>query len=156
MDRSFPTGHNFHAASDLLGEEKPGKLLPKHKAIIMYFMYGADVARLSHASHGAANFMWKAYGLEIRGTTIEGYYTQTRKNAKDAGVKWDQDAVAHIIRSLVKDQDTFYEVFSFLERPWQASPSSPISVFHLHRLTACPDGDSLYRDMVSLPDADSL
>ncbi|KAL9074568.1 MAG: hypothetical protein Q9161_002160 [Pseudevernia consocians] len=106
----------------------PGKLLPKHKGVIICFMYGTQAATTTfrpcsepalaldgYAIHGAAQFIFHVYGLEIRGTAIRDYYCQTKKNAKDAGVKWDQDAVAHIICNQVQDQDTFDEVFSFLK-----------------------------------------
>lgn len=103
-------------------------LEPKHKAIIIFFRYFADVATteastttaemerlLTESSAAASEFLKRLYNVEVRASSIDTYWRQAKENALERNITWDENAVAQIISSQVKDDDTFDEVNSFLQ-----------------------------------------
>lgn len=116
--------------------------MPKHKAVILYFMYYAEVAaedpttahkdkiNLQHFSSTAAyQFIKKIYNVEVGARSIEIYYGQVKDNAQERHIKWDQNAIAQIISSQVKDEETFDEVASFLAKHCDVSSNRPFLIF---------------------------
>ncbi|KAF6225464.1 hypothetical protein HO133_009464 [Letharia lupina] len=111
----------------------------KHKAIIIFFKYFVDVATtkaststaeterlLPESSAAASEFLKRLYNVEVRASSIDRYWRQAKENAVERNITWDENAVAQIISSQVKDDDTFDEVNSFLQHHAGVSSSEPI------------------------------
>ena len=114
---------------------------PKHKAVILYFMFFAEQARSHTESNSriyalnnyahivASKLMKRVYSVECHPNSIKAYYWATKASVGEVG-KWDQHAVAEIISSQVKDRQTFDEVTSFLGTVSRVSSHSPNLAHH--------------------------
>ena len=117
----------------------PLAIHPKHKAIILYFMFSAQTAESEteenediHALHDyahivASTLLKKAYRVDVHPDSIKSYYQGAIANTKAVG-KWDQHAVAEIISDQVQDGKSFDEVTLFLRNVSKVSAHSPVMV----------------------------
>ena len=110
---------------------KQSEILPKHKAIILYWMWNADEASKDPANANdidlidrfapglAQSFSCTENKILLTTESIHNYYNNAKENAwhfgHGLGHPWDVWTVASIIKSQVNDQETFTEVSSFLE-----------------------------------------
>ena len=112
---------------------KQSEILPKHKAIILYWMWNADEASKDPANANdkdlinrfapgiAQSFSCTEHKILLSTASIRNYYLDAKENARDfghglGGHPWDVWTVASIIKSQVNDQETYTEVSSFLEK----------------------------------------
>ena len=118
----------------------PLPIHPKHKAIILYFMFSAQIAESETEKDGeinalhdfahivASSLLEKVYRVDVHPDSIKSYYQSAIANAQAVG-KWNQHAVAEIISGQVQDQKTFDEVTSFLKTVDQVSSHSPVMTY---------------------------
>ena len=119
---------------------------PRHKAIILYFMFfmrqarsHTDCNRKRHALHNyslivASTLLKKVHGVHVHPDSIKDYYRDTVATAKAVG-RWDQHALAEIISSQVDDEPTLKDITWFRSIAMQVSSHFPI-VAHHHSASA--------------------
>lgn len=137
------------AALSAVGNGKQSEILPKHKAIILYWMLNADEASKDPANadsedeinHFAPVIVQDLYYSEhiilLSTPSIVNHYHNAQKNAIDFGLDLgyplDVWTVANIIESQVNDQETYTEVSTFLENYKKCRPTTvgtrPLLVF---------------------------
>lgn len=113
---------------------------PKHKAIILYYLFFAEMATSTNTNQtetmallcypyfAASVFCEKAYHVKIHPDIIREYHREVIGTVKKAGLKWDHFAVAQILSCQVRDQKTYDEVTPFLSNHRNASPDSSLSI----------------------------
>lgn len=119
----------------------PPPLEPKHKAVILYFMFFAEEAEShtessknrralhDHAHIVASTLLKRVYCVDVHPDSIKQYYGDAVATAQAVG-NWDQHAVAEIISSQVDDEVTFDEVNWFVSDLRPVSSHFPIVAHH--------------------------
>ena len=115
---------------------------PRHRAISLYWMYFADQATKnthdratltlleSYSPVIAGELLYMRYQLDVAAEAIRTYYEQARKNAESANIRWDERAVASILRKQGSDPVTFDGLRDSLDQhDMEVKPPKPDAPF---------------------------
>ena len=116
-----------------MDENKAALFVPKYKAVILYFMYFAadasgktDSEKESNALRScgqfyASEFLKREYDVDSHPDSIREYYNKAKTNAKKVG-DWDPHALAEIVSSQLRSENSLREVLSFVAKLDDVSP----------------------------------